>query len=46
MLDGELHKVETFYTERENEMHERGKQLERQLNELEAHRKIFYVGAL
>ena len=46
MLDAELDKVETFYAEREKEMHERDKQLKQQLNELGVHRKIFYVGGL
>jgi DNA-binding protein H-NS len=46
MLDGELDKVETFYAEREKEMHERYKQLKKQLNELGAHHEIFYVSVL
>lgn len=46
MLDAELDKVETFYAEREKEMHERDKQLKQQLNELGVHRKIFYVGGV
>lgn len=46
MLDAELDKVETFYTEREEEMHGRVKLLRKQLNELGKHRQLFYVGAL
>ncbi|KAG9313638.1 EXS family protein/ERD1/XPR1/SYG1 family protein [Chiua virens] len=42
MLNTELEKVETFYAEREKEMHERAQQLKEQLNELELHRHMFY----
>ena len=46
MLDAELGKVTTFYAEREKEMHERAKLLTKQFNELEVHRRMFYVGGL
>ena len=46
MLDAELGKVATFYAEREKDMQERAKLLKKQLNELEVHRRIFYVGGL
>lgn len=46
MLDAELDKVETFYIERANEMHERAKMLRKQFDELEVHRQMFYVGTL
>ena len=46
MLDAELDKVETFYAEKEKEMHERDKQLKNHLDELEVHSEIFYVGVL
>lgn len=46
MLDAELDKVEKFYAEREEEMHERDILLRRQLDELRLHRELFYVGSL
>ncbi|KAH0835833.1 hypothetical protein J3R83DRAFT_9701 [Lanmaoa asiatica] len=46
MLGAELDKVETFYAEREKEMHERAKRLREQLNELGIHRQMFHVSAL
>ncbi|KAN0085736.1 EXS family domain containing protein [Tylopilus felleus] len=42
MLDAELDKVEKFYAEREEEMHERDILLRRQLDELRLHRELFY----
>ncbi|KAF8126316.1 SPX domain-containing protein [Boletus edulis] len=42
MLDAELCKVATFYTEKEKELHERSKLLKKQLKELGIHRQMFY----
>ncbi|KAF8439726.1 SPX domain-containing protein [Boletus edulis BED1] len=42
MLDAELCKVATFYTEKEKELHERSKLLQKQLKELGIHRQMFY----
>ena len=44
LLDAELEKVESFYLDREKEMQERTVLLREQLNELNDHRKLFYVG--
>ncbi|KAG2109842.1 EXS family protein/ERD1/XPR1/SYG1 family protein [Suillus discolor] len=42
LLDSELEKVDSFYSEREKEMRDRGKLLKEQLNELGLHRKKYY----
>ncbi|KAG1816904.1 EXS family-domain-containing protein [Suillus variegatus] len=42
LLDSELEKVDSFYSKREKEMRDRGKQLKEQLNELGHHRKKYY----
>lgn len=42
LLDSELEKVDSFYSEREKEMRDRGKLLKEQLNELGHHRKKYY----
>ncbi|KAG6377931.1 EXS family-domain-containing protein [Boletus reticuloceps] len=42
MLDAELCKVATFYTEKEKELHERSRLLKKQLKELGIHRQMFY----
>lgn len=44
-LDAELDKIETFYAEKEEEMHGRAKLLGKQLDELGKHRQLFHVGA-
>ncbi|TRM63672.1 EXS family-domain-containing protein, partial [Schizophyllum amplum] len=44
LLDSELEKVELFYQDREKEMQDRSALLKEQLNELNDHRKLFYVG--
>ncbi|KAI0759780.1 hypothetical protein BC629DRAFT_1055295 [Irpex lacteus] len=41
-LDGELEKVETFYVEREKDMHARVSVLKGQLHELQEHRRVFH----
>ncbi|KAI0087370.1 SPX domain-containing protein [Irpex rosettiformis] len=41
-LDGELDKVETFYIEREKEMHTKVSVLKGQLHELQEHRRVFH----
>jgi SPX domain protein involved in polyphosphate accumulation len=43
MLDAQLNKVESFYLAREQEMLNRGRMLQIQLNELNDHRKLFHV---
>jgi len=43
MLDAQLDKVESFYIAREKEMLDRSYLLQMQLNELNDHRKLFYV---
>ncbi|KAJ7683001.1 SPX domain-containing protein [Mycena rosella] len=40
-LDNELHKVESFYLDREKEMKARTRDLEAQLRELDEHRRLF-----
>jgi hypothetical protein len=45
-LDGELEKINSFYSEREKEAQIRSKALQVQLRELKDHRKIFYVSKL
>lgn len=41
LLDAQLDKIDSFYTAREQEMMQRGKVLEEQLQELTEHRRIF-----
>lgn len=43
-LDAEYEKIETFYLDREKEMHARTKMLQEQLGELSDHKKLFKVG--
>ncbi|KAG1788620.1 uncharacterized protein HD556DRAFT_1447652 [Suillus plorans] len=46
LLDSELEKVDSFYSEREKEMRDRGRLLKEHLNELGQRRKKYYASLL